>query len=205
MRSRLIALTGILEPQGAIPSGSKPPWRGGLGLSPGAWGAPLYGNGDSAQGIFGAAGRVLATALCPDPPKKGLVPHSSGWWDGWQIQCDLGDLQNCYVQVNNHDDNAEEGEDDEVVRYTGKEKQISSFCLQTISAMSLSFDPKLIPLFDGQDSDLSVQEWIEKAALICHLSDVKVHRMRSSNAPLWGCVCSLSTIKRRQEKGLRLY
>ena len=45
--------------------------------------------------------------------------------------------------------------------------------IQAISAMSLNFDPKLTPLFDGKDSDLSVQEWIEKAGLICQFSGVK--------------------------------
>ena len=39
--------------------------------------------------------------------------------------------------------------------------------------MSLNFDPKLIPLFDGKDSDQSVQEWIDKAELICQLSGIK--------------------------------
>lgn len=39
--------------------------------------------------------------------------------------------------------------------------------------MSLNFDPKLIPLFDGSDSDLCVQEWIEKVELICRLSGVQ--------------------------------
>ena len=39
--------------------------------------------------------------------------------------------------------------------------------------MSLRFDPKLIPLFDDKDSDLSVQKWIEKAELIYQLSGVK--------------------------------
>ena len=38
-----------------------------------------------ARGIFGAARRVWATALRPDPPKNVLVPHSSGWWDMRQI------------------------------------------------------------------------------------------------------------------------
>ena len=39
--------------------------------------------------------------------------------------------------------------------------------------MSLSFDPKLMPLFDGNDSDQSVQERIEKVELICQLSGVQ--------------------------------
>ena len=44
---------------------------------------PLYeGN---ARSIFGNAGRVWATALRLDPPKKGHVRYSSGWWDGRQI------------------------------------------------------------------------------------------------------------------------
>ena len=39
------------------------PYRG-LGLLPGAWGAP---NKRNAEGIFGNAGRVWAAALRPDP------------------------------------------------------------------------------------------------------------------------------------------
>ena len=39
--------------------------------------------------------------------------------------------------------------------------------------MSLNFDSKVIPFFDGKDFDLSMQEWIEKAELICHLSGIK--------------------------------
>ena len=43
-----------------------------LGSSPGTWGAPNKGNADGAVGIFGNFGRVWATALRPDPPKKAL-------------------------------------------------------------------------------------------------------------------------------------
>ena len=39
--------------------------------------------------------------------------------------------------------------------------------------MLLNFNPKLIPFFDGKDSDLSMQEWIEKAELICQLGGIK--------------------------------
>ena len=39
--------------------------------------------------------------------------------------------------------------------------------------MSLIFDPKLISLFNGKDSDLSTQEWIEKVELICQLNGIK--------------------------------
>ena len=53
---------------------------GGLGSSPGAWGAPNKGNADGAVGIFVNAGRVQALALRSDPPKKGLVPHLPVRW-----------------------------------------------------------------------------------------------------------------------------
>ena len=41
---------------------------GGLSLLPGTGGAPIKGNTDGAEGIFGNAGRVWATALQPGPP-----------------------------------------------------------------------------------------------------------------------------------------
>ena len=41
---------------------------GGLGSSPGAWGAPNKGNADGAVGIFGNTGRVWATTLRTNPP-----------------------------------------------------------------------------------------------------------------------------------------
>ena len=44
----------------------------GLGLSPGAWGAPFKGNADGVRSIFGNAGRVWATALRLAHQKKGL-------------------------------------------------------------------------------------------------------------------------------------
>ena len=44
----------------------------GLDSSPGAWGAHFYGKADGARNTFGAAGRVWATALRLDPPKKAL-------------------------------------------------------------------------------------------------------------------------------------
>ena len=43
---------------------------------------------------------------------------------------------------------------------------------QAISAIT-TFDPKLIPLFDGTDPQQSVIEWVEKAELVCQLSRVK--------------------------------
>ena len=61
------------------------PFRGGLGWSPSAWGAPNKGNADRAVGIFGNAGRVWDPALRLDPPKKGLVPHLPVRWGVQQI------------------------------------------------------------------------------------------------------------------------
>ena len=43
---------------------------------------------------------------------------------------------------------------------------------RAISAI-MTFDPKLIPLFDGTDPGQSVVEWVEKAELVCQLSGVK--------------------------------
>ena len=97
------------------------------------------------------------------------------------------------MQINNDDNRDRREDDDEEIKDTGREKQISSFCfakkrytsvglgrtkiflfcLQAISAMLLNFNPKLIPLFDDKDSDLSVQEWIKKVELICQLSGIK--------------------------------
>ena len=37
---------------------------------------PEKGNADGPRGISGTVGRVWASALRPDPPKNGLVPHS---------------------------------------------------------------------------------------------------------------------------------
>ena len=55
-------LTGILMPQGAVLTGSNPPWRGEVHhLAP------------------------EATLSARTHLKKGLVPYSSGWWDGRQI------------------------------------------------------------------------------------------------------------------------
>ena len=54
-----------LRPQGAIPPCFYP-LREGIGLLPGAWGAPKKGNTDGAEGIFGLAGRVWVLALRPD-------------------------------------------------------------------------------------------------------------------------------------------
>ena len=74
----------FLRPQGAFPPRLLLP-SGRFGLSPGAWGAPNKGNADGAVGIFGNSGRVWATALRPDPPKKGLVPYLPVRWGGQQI------------------------------------------------------------------------------------------------------------------------
>ena len=62
----------FLRPHGAFPPGFYS-LRGGVI----AWRLrrPNKGNTDGAVGIFGNAGRVWATALRQDPPKKGLVPH----------------------------------------------------------------------------------------------------------------------------------
>ena len=43
------------------------------------------GDADGVRGIFEANGSVKATALRPNTPKKGLVPHSYGRWDERQI------------------------------------------------------------------------------------------------------------------------
>ena len=53
----------FLWPQGAIPSGFTP--FAGVGFI--AW-RPKKGNADGAEGIFGLAGHVWASALRPDPP-----------------------------------------------------------------------------------------------------------------------------------------
>ena len=37
----------------------------------------------------------------------------------------------------------------------------------------MTFNPKLIPLFDGSDYGQSIVEWFEKVELICRLSGVK--------------------------------
>ena len=59
-----------VRPQGAFPPGFYP--FGGLGSSPGAWGAPNKRNTDGAVGILGNAGRMWALGQRPDSPKKGL-------------------------------------------------------------------------------------------------------------------------------------
>ena len=51
---------------GASPQAFTPLW--GVGLLPGAWGAPIKGNPDGAERIFGNAGRVWAAALRPVSP-----------------------------------------------------------------------------------------------------------------------------------------
>ena len=44
--------------------------------------------------------------------KNGLVPYlsSGGTDDKYRVQCDLGDLRNCYAQVNNNHDDEVVGE-----------------------------------------------------------------------------------------------
>ena len=81
-RSRF-ALTGILEPQGVVPQALN--LLGGVRFIAWRLRRPFLGNADGARGIFENAGGVWATALRPDPPKKNLVPYSSGWWDGRQL------------------------------------------------------------------------------------------------------------------------
>ena len=53
------------ESQGTVAPGFNPRFHG-------VWGGPLLGNANGAWGIFRAAGRVLAKALCSDPPKMTL-------------------------------------------------------------------------------------------------------------------------------------
>ena len=55
----------FLRPQGAIPPGFYP--LGALEISSGLR-RPKKGNADGAEGIFGLAGRVWASALRPGPP-----------------------------------------------------------------------------------------------------------------------------------------
>ena len=77
-------LTVILEPQQAVPQGTNLLWKGQVyRLAPEA--SFFQRNANGVRGIFTAAWRVWATALHPDPREKGLVPHSSGWWDVRQI------------------------------------------------------------------------------------------------------------------------
>ena len=78
----VMAAGDFLRPLGAFPPGFYP-LRGGS--SPGAWGAPTKGNADGAVGIFGNTGRVWATALRSDPPKKALC-----------LTCPLGGACNKY-------------------------------------------------------------------------------------------------------------
>ena len=61
----------FLRPQGAIPPGFYP-LRGGWVYCL----APQKGNADGAEGIFGFAGRVWASALRRAHLKNGLVPYS---------------------------------------------------------------------------------------------------------------------------------
>ena len=57
------------------------PFRGGLGSSPGAWGAYNKGNADGAEGIFGQTPGACGLRLCARSyPKKGLVPYMPVRW-----------------------------------------------------------------------------------------------------------------------------
>ena len=58
-----------LSLRGRLP-GFNPPWRGFFIV----W-YPSLGECRRGRGIFGAAGRVWATAMHPDPPKKRLYEH----------------------------------------------------------------------------------------------------------------------------------
>ena len=67
--------------------------------------------------------------------------------------------------------------------------------------MSLNFDPQQIPLFEGNDSSLSLWEWIEKAEYIYQLSGVQCMEGVVSKS-LSGCAYAvfqlLSEDKRRE-------
>ena len=56
----------FLRPQGAIPQAYTP--FGGVGFIAWRLRRPKKGNADGAEGIFGLAGRVWASALRPGPP-----------------------------------------------------------------------------------------------------------------------------------------
>ena len=64
------ASIGILDPQSAVPPGSELHWRGYVYRQ--APKVPLFLGMSTSSRHFWAAGRVWATALCLDPPKKEL-------------------------------------------------------------------------------------------------------------------------------------
>ena len=75
---------------GGLPPRLLPP-SGGLGLSPGAWGAPNKGNADGAQGIFGNCRMRVGYGPAPGPTiKKGLVPYLPVRWGRQQISAFRG-------------------------------------------------------------------------------------------------------------------
>ena len=81
-RSRF-ALISILEPQETVPSGSNSPW----GAKFIVWRRrrSFLGEPDRAQGILEPLGVSRLRPCARTRLKKGLVPHSSDWWDMRQI------------------------------------------------------------------------------------------------------------------------
>ena len=77
--------------------------------------------------------------------------------DYWE-QCNLSDLWNCYVQINN-DDNGD-GEEDDEVRDTGRQKQISSFCFARKVTPVLDTDAVRYLRFEYTNSNLFL--WVLK-------------------------------------------
>ena len=73
-----------LWPQGAVPPGFNPLWRGWVyRLAPEA---PLLRGMPTGSEAFLEMPGACGIRPCTWPhPKKGLVPNSSGWWDGGQI------------------------------------------------------------------------------------------------------------------------
>ena len=62
------------------------PPSGGLGSSPGAWGAPKKRNADGTVGIFVKCRTRVGYGTAPGPTiKKGLVPHLPVGWGSQQI------------------------------------------------------------------------------------------------------------------------
>ena len=77
-------LTGILEPQGSVPPGSKPPWMGWVYRQVPK--APLFMGMLMGAEVFLELPGVSVQQSCPwTHLKKGLVSHLSSWWDVWQI------------------------------------------------------------------------------------------------------------------------
>ena len=69
---------GIIEPQGATAEALTLSW--GARFITWCLRCPFVGNYDGAPGIFGVAGRIWATALDSDPPKKPLCYISPVSW-----------------------------------------------------------------------------------------------------------------------------